>query len=140
MNEIIDKLVKKETITDEDLEKALFQICDRTHSYCAEDCPIYRKYNMIPTDESTNCVFFKDGKKMLKALRGPTEPYTYHLLTSQKKRLAKLTGEESYVEKAFYLYFPSDTDLPIDVLYHDGQKVGEIDFKVARELLVTRIK
>ena len=36
-NKIIEKLIRKEVITDEDLEDMLYEICDREHSSCNND-------------------------------------------------------------------------------------------------------
>lgn len=68
MNTLLTKLIKAEVITDSDLAEELYDICDSVHAGCSEDCPIYE---LILTDKQKNvdCPFFKDGKKMLNALK-----------------------------------------------------------------------
>lgn len=64
MKTIISKLIKKEEISDEDIVKALHDICDREHASCNDDCPVYEKLQ-----DYRLCDCFKDGKAMLKFLR-----------------------------------------------------------------------
>ena len=67
---LIEKPINKEKITDKDIAEELYEICDRVHSSCYCECPIYEKFNEIPWNkEKDNCKFFKDGKSMLKELR-----------------------------------------------------------------------
>lgn len=75
MDELIYKLVKKEEITDRDIEYSLFKICDKEHSSCNSNCPVYFYNSYIcpgskpPFHIHKGCNCFKDGKKMLKFLR-----------------------------------------------------------------------
>ncbi len=64
MENLIEKLINKEKITDEDIEEELYDICDREHASCNEICPMYNLKN-----EKEKCPYFKDGKAMLKKLR-----------------------------------------------------------------------
>jgi hypothetical protein len=66
---LIDKLIKKEEITDWDLDLALTHLCDHIHYECSNECPIYRKYEGNPPKNLGQCSFFKNGKKMLEDLR-----------------------------------------------------------------------
>lgn len=73
MKTLIQKLVDKEAINDKDLQEELYKICCDIHASCNENCPVYEKNGDIPWGEDknnrTNCICFKDGKKMLKFLR-----------------------------------------------------------------------
>lgn len=71
MNSLIQKLIAGKQITDKDIEDELYEICDREHASCNGECPVYEKNNGIPyNSEHTNCFCFKNGKSMLKFLRG----------------------------------------------------------------------
>ena len=64
------KLVRKEEITDEDIARELSAICEHEHSHClgGSDCPMIE----LLTEEqikSCTCPYFKNGRKMLEALR-----------------------------------------------------------------------
>lgn len=73
--DLILKLVKGETITDADLEYELYEICDRVHSSCDSECPVYQlNGNKVPdtaNDFRVNrgCDCFKSGKNMLEFIR-----------------------------------------------------------------------
>lgn len=66
MNDIIMKIIKNKVIVDEDLEKALYGICNREHAYCNENCPIYA---LGFASEEDFCAYHKKGAVMLKALK-----------------------------------------------------------------------
>jgi len=51
-------------IQDVVIENELDEICEREHSHCNSNCPIY-KYSKL----EINCKYHKDGKGMLKLLR-----------------------------------------------------------------------
>jgi len=68
-NKIIEKLIRKEVITDEDLEDMLYEICDREHSSCNNDWPIYKKVLTKKVKEDRSCPFHRKGRMMLEALR-----------------------------------------------------------------------
>ncbi len=71
---MINKLIRGEKITDEDIENELYEICDRVHSSCDNECPVYKKNGGALTngknwEENRGCDCFKNGKAMLKYLR-----------------------------------------------------------------------
>ena len=75
MNKILIKLIDGKEITEEDLEHALYKICDDVHASCYEACPVFEKNNCHSLgddkdwEENRGCDCFKDGKAMLKFLR-----------------------------------------------------------------------
>ena len=65
MNDILMKLINGKNITDDDIANELYEICDRIHSTCSDECPIYKyAYNQ------SGCSCHKNGHKMLRILRG----------------------------------------------------------------------
>jgi L-lactate utilization protein LutB len=64
------KLVRKQPVTDQDIENALYEVCCDEHSSCGNGCPVYEKYGDEMPD---NCPFFKNGHEMLKFLRNKKE-------------------------------------------------------------------
>lgn len=67
MNELILKLAKDEDVTNRDIENELYEICEREHSSCNWECPVYRIAGHIPfIEDLTVCKCFKDGYKMRK--------------------------------------------------------------------------
>lgn len=69
--DLIIMLAKGEIPSDIALEGALHDICDNVHSDCDEDCPIYELTDgELPDAEGRGCDCFKDGKAMLKFIRG----------------------------------------------------------------------
>ena len=70
MSEVLRKLIAGELVIDNDLEDELYEICDRVHASCHDECPIYQKFGDVPwTDDLSNCKYFKNGEKMLAELR-----------------------------------------------------------------------
>lgn len=75
MNELLAKAIAKEEIKDGDIEYALFEICEREHSSCNDECPVYEKNRGCflasgrPFKENRGCDCFKNGPAMLKFLR-----------------------------------------------------------------------
>jgi len=73
--ELLLKLIKREPVTDADIETELYEICDREHSGCNSQCPVYRlNGNAVPDtakDFNVNrgCDCFKSGTNMLKFIR-----------------------------------------------------------------------
>ncbi len=69
----ITKLIEGKEIIDKDLENELYKICEREHSGCFlvtnNECPIYAKVLTDEVKDGCECPYFKDGAKMLKALR-----------------------------------------------------------------------
>ena len=77
MNDFLKKAIFKEEITDEDLANELYDVCDRVHSSCNNDCPIYDMHWKVPVKEwDWNCEYFKSGTKMLRAIREAKEYFT----------------------------------------------------------------
>lgn len=66
---------RNEKISDETLSNELYEICDRVHSSCNSDCPVYKiNGNEVPDtannfSENRGCDCFKSGKSMLDFLR-----------------------------------------------------------------------
>lgn len=69
METVLRKLIRGESVSDEDLEEALYEMCDNEHASCNEYCLIYSEVLNPERDKSVGCPYFKDGKKMLEALR-----------------------------------------------------------------------
>jgi hypothetical protein len=72
MEDLLVKLALGQKITDEDLENALYEVCDDVHSSCNSSCPINRLNggevpNTLPNNRGCDC--FKNGKAMLKFIR-----------------------------------------------------------------------
>jgi len=70
--DLIIKLVKGIDITDQDLENELYQICDRVHSSCDSECPVYylnnnEAPNTLPKNRGCDC--FKNGRYMLEFIK-----------------------------------------------------------------------
>jgi hypothetical protein len=78
MSELIIKLAKGEPVTDADIEYGLYEICDRVHSSCDYECPVYdlnggKTVNGDrPFEENRGCDCFKSGKAMLAFIREKT--------------------------------------------------------------------
>ena len=62
-------------ISDDDLVKELFEICDTEHSSCTDNCPVYKANgSKVPwgpdmDGEGETCTCFKSGKAMLDFLK-----------------------------------------------------------------------
>jgi len=75
MEDLIILLAKGKEITDNDIANELYEICDRVHSSCGPDCPVFmlNDYSVPDTVHDFNvnrgCDCFKDGKKMLEFIR-----------------------------------------------------------------------
>lgn len=75
MKRLLEAAVNRKDISDEDIVEALRDICEETHSSCDNECPVFERYGYVPVKSDgrmgrTNCLYFKDGLKMLKFLRG----------------------------------------------------------------------
>lgn len=48
----------------------LYDTCDSVHASCDDSCPVYYKNNhqVLFNEDKSNCLCFKDGKKMLNFL------------------------------------------------------------------------
>ena len=71
---LVEKLARGEVPTDRDLAGELYEICDREHSSCNADCPVYRINGGPvnpdkPFEENRGCDCFKAGYAMLRFIR-----------------------------------------------------------------------
>ena len=57
------------------IEEFLYETCEREHSSCNNDCPVYESNVGVPNESNSKrgCDCFKDGKKMLKFLKNKRE-------------------------------------------------------------------
>ena len=75
MEDLVVLLAKGKEITDEDIKSELLEICNRVHSSCDSECPVYRlNGNKVPdtaNDFKVNrgCDCFKNGSAMLDFIR-----------------------------------------------------------------------
>lgn len=67
-NTILTKIIKKEQLTDDDVERILHDICEDVHSGCDFSCPIYKDVLTTEQINSHSCSFLKNGKAMRKTL------------------------------------------------------------------------
>lgn len=66
------KVIKREEITDEDIEEELYDVCEREHHSCNSDCLVYLvNGNCHPDTKDGNygCDCFKNGNAMLEFIR-----------------------------------------------------------------------
>lgn len=69
---LLHKIATGETITREDIENELHEICDNEHSSCNDRCPVYASNgSCIPNtlNSRRGCDCFKDGVKMFTFIR-----------------------------------------------------------------------
>ena len=64
MTEILIKLILAQKIKKEDIENALYEICDNVHSSCDSSCPVY---DII--GDGKECPCFKNGTAMLDLIK-----------------------------------------------------------------------
>lgn len=69
MNDILKKLIAGTEITDAEIANELYEICDRIHSSCNSECPIYAVNDSTPLTIDHACPCHKDGHAMLAFLR-----------------------------------------------------------------------
>lgn len=75
MEEIILSLALGKEVTEEQIKYALYEICDREHSSCNCNCPVYAlNGNKVPDscndfDVNRGCDCFKSGNAMLNFIR-----------------------------------------------------------------------
>lgn len=73
--ELIEKLARGIQISDSDIASELFTICDRVHSTCDVECPVYRLNGNSavgadkPFEQNRGCDCFKNGRAMLDFIR-----------------------------------------------------------------------
>jgi len=78
MEDLIVLLAKGKQVTDEHIKGVLYEICDRVHSGCDSECPVYRlNGNKVPDtandfEVNRGCDCFKNGAKMLEFIRNAT--------------------------------------------------------------------
>ena len=76
--ELLVKMVLGKKIEDSDIYDALYDICDREHSSCNSECPVYAANgNAVPDavhDFNINrgCDCFRNGKAMAEFIRSHT--------------------------------------------------------------------
>lgn len=69
---LVLKLIKDIKVTEKDITSELSEICEREHSSCNSDCPVYElNGHEAPDTEENNrgCDCFKNGDKMLAFIR-----------------------------------------------------------------------
>ena len=71
-SDILKRLVNKEKIilSDQDAVNMLYDICNREHASCNNDCPIYDQVLTLKQREKKTCPYFNNGNAMLQGLRG----------------------------------------------------------------------
>jgi hypothetical protein len=72
MNTLILKLIAGEAISDADIEDALYEICEREHSSCNDDCPVYCLLQRQQDFVGCVCPCFKNGAEMRKFIKSQT--------------------------------------------------------------------
>lgn len=68
---ILEKLIWGGDITKKDIENDLYEMCDREHACCNDDCLVYKMNGgkcVEPENSRYGCDCFKNGKAMLKFL------------------------------------------------------------------------
>lgn len=77
--DLILKLALGQEVTDMDIANELYEVCEREHSQCNSDCPVYRLNGGKAPDtakdfmENRGCDCFKNGISMLKFIREHAE-------------------------------------------------------------------
>ena len=71
MDTFIQKLITGEKMTDRIIADHLYEICDREHSSCNSECPVYAVTNSVPNKKKSpyGCDCFKHSDDMLQYLR-----------------------------------------------------------------------
>lgn len=75
MNSLLSKAIAGLPVNDQDIAEALHDICDREHSSCSSECPVFAVFNEVPRqsikpyDRRGECMCFKNGIAMLNFLR-----------------------------------------------------------------------
>lgn len=71
MEDLIVLVSKGKQVTEDSIKIELYEICNRVHSGCDDDCPVFRlNGSKIPGyEENEDCNCFKNGSKMLEFIR-----------------------------------------------------------------------
>ena len=75
MTSILIELALGHKISDPLLEYALYEVCEREHSSCTSECPVY-DLNRGPVNPDSGCDCFKNGKAMLEFIRSKLKENT----------------------------------------------------------------
>lgn len=67
--DLVVKAATGQKITNKDIEQELYEICDREHSSCSDNCPVYALQNEAERN-ADECPHHKDGKSMRKFIVG----------------------------------------------------------------------
>ncbi len=73
--DLVLMIARGEKITDKDLYNEFYNICDRVHSGCNNECPVYKLNGGKAVgedkdfEENRGCDCFKNGKEMLKFVK-----------------------------------------------------------------------
>lgn len=68
--DLIEQLVRDGKVSKKEIQNELYEICDRVHSSCTEECPVYRLNGGAapgqnkPFEINRGCDTFKNGKAM----------------------------------------------------------------------------
>lgn len=68
-NQIIRNLALHRRVDIRDIHEAMYEICNRVHSDCDDECPVYEACGDRTPMENGNCKVFKDGVAMTNLLR-----------------------------------------------------------------------
>jgi hypothetical protein len=93
--EVLNKMIRGEPVTDADIAEILTDICDREHSSCNDECPVYKANGHAalgsdkPFKSNRGCDCFKNGAAMLRFLRQKQNilPYTVEQLIQHRKNM-----------------------------------------------------
>lgn len=77
MNQVLlKKLIKGETVTEDDIANELYDICDHIHSSCNAECPVFRlngnkvlNIHNFNFEVNRGCDTFKNGHAMLNFIK-----------------------------------------------------------------------
>lgn len=72
VSEFLRAVIRGQPVSDHMIETELYEICDKVHSSCDGDCPVFRAngnkmLSVKAGDDECSC--FKNGVKMLRFLR-----------------------------------------------------------------------
>ena len=64
METFIEKVIKSKAMPVPEIVTELYTICQREHSTCNSDCPVYRLAGKVPVNASGNCPYHCNGNAM----------------------------------------------------------------------------